>query len=161
MPIQSTQGIYISMIIFQPQQTRQVYSKQHLHDDELPYFISGNKPLILSLNGHKIAPAICYESLLPEHAEQAKQAGVTIYLASVAKSLKGIKKATQYFPTMAKKHQFLVLMANCLGPSDNFIGAGCSSIWSPAGELIGQLDNCTEDVLVIDTDTHVISRILD
>nr|WP_220250464.1 carbon-nitrogen hydrolase family protein [Halomonas montanilacus] len=31
----------IGMVVFQPRAARQAYAKQHLHDDELPYFSSG------------------------------------------------------------------------------------------------------------------------
>src|SRR5688500_3645217 len=40
MPIrqQADAGITISMLIFQPFQPREVYSKQYLHADEIPFF---------------------------------------------------------------------------------------------------------------------------
>jgi predicted amidohydrolase len=44
-----------------------------------------------------------------------------------------------------------VVMSNCVGPSDNFVGAGSSAIWNSQGELVGQLDAKKEGVLVFDT----------
>ncbi len=41
MPVKSNEGILISMLIFQPRTQRQIYSKQHLHADEYPYFVNG------------------------------------------------------------------------------------------------------------------------
>ena len=38
-PIKNESGISISMILFQPQQARQLYSKKYLHADEEPFFI--------------------------------------------------------------------------------------------------------------------------
>ena len=43
--------------------------------------------------GHNLAPAICFESLQPEHAESAASSGADVYLASVAKSPIGVDKA--------------------------------------------------------------------
>jgi predicted amidohydrolase len=52
---------------------------------------------------------------------------------------------------LAKKHNMTVVMSNCVGPSDNFVGAGSSAIWNSQGELVGQLDAKKEGVLVFDT----------
>lgn len=62
-PTRQNAGICISMIIFQLNMPRIVYSKQILHADEYPYFISGKEPIFISYKDHKIAPAICFESL--------------------------------------------------------------------------------------------------
>lgn len=86
MPTNTTAGIHISMLIFQPNGVRQTYSKQQLHADELPYFIAGHKQLILTVAHCKIAPAICFESLQTNHASQAAKLGAAYYVASVAKS---------------------------------------------------------------------------
>lgn len=71
LPTKSELGILISMVIFQPSKTRRTYSKQILHSDEKPYFIEGNEQIILTVKDIKIALAICYESLQPEHSENA------------------------------------------------------------------------------------------
>ena len=65
-PTKTKTGIKISMIIFQPDLPRLTYSKQQLHSDEFPYFENGNRQVILTVEGKKVAPAICYESLQPE-----------------------------------------------------------------------------------------------
>lgn len=155
-PTRGNSGIHISMIFFQPDKQRQVYSKQYLHQDELPYFVPGNKQLILEMKGKKIAPAICYESLLGEHAERVFQLGAEIYLASVAKSESGVKKAFRYYPKLAAKYEIPVLMSNCIGKFDNFESAGQSSLWNKKGELVAQLDGKQEGVLIFDTETEEI-----
>ncbi|RXG11532.1 hypothetical protein DSM03_11226 [Leeuwenhoekiella aestuarii] len=42
MPTKASDGINISMLIFQPNDERITYSKRLLHFDELPYFVSSN-----------------------------------------------------------------------------------------------------------------------
>lgn len=155
-PTRSDRGVRISMIVFEPRKPRQTYSKQHLHSDEHPYFVNGDQQLILTVSGKKIAPAICYESLLPEHSESAFKSGADIYIASVAKSAKGVAKAYKHYPAVAKKYSMLVLMSNCIGPSDDFESVGGSAGWNKQGELLGQLDKEREGILVIDTDTEDI-----
>lgn len=144
------------MIIFQPDKPRQTYSKQQLHSDEFPYFISGNSQTILTVDNLKIAPAICYESLQTNHSENAKRLGTEIYVASVAKSQNGVNKGQQHYPDIASKFSMTVLMANCVGLCDNFESVGQSATWNSKGELIGQLNDTSEGILIFDTYTSEI-----
>lgn len=153
MPTHHEEGNRISMVIFSPNEPRHVYSKQMLHSDELPYFTQGQGQLVLDVGNSRIAPAICYESLQPEHATTAVKAGVTIYMASVAKSANGVAKAFAHYPQIAKQHNMAVVMSNSIGPSDNFIGVGQSSAWTADGTLAGQLDADSEGILLFDTAT--------
>ena len=161
LPTISNAGIRISMIIFQPNKPRQTYSKQYLHADELPYFSPGNHQAIFTINHHKVAPAICYESLLPEHADNIFQLGAEIYVASVAKSAKGVAKAFAHYPSIAKKNSMMVFMSNCTGPCDDFESVGRSSIWDKSGMLLAQLDETAEGILLFDAETRVITRCVD
>jgi predicted amidohydrolase len=154
LPTKSKSGILISMIIFQPNQPRETYSKQIIHTDEKSYFIEGNEQKILTLKGSKIALAICHESLQPEHSKNASELGAEIYLSSVAKSQKGIEKAKGYFPKVANKYSMPVLMSNCIGYCDNFESVGQSSVWDKNGVLIGNLDDQNEGILIYDTESN-------
>ncbi|UII20524.1 carbon-nitrogen hydrolase family protein [Fulvivirga ligni] len=153
---QSEQGVMISMIIFQPDKARKIYSKQILHDDELPYFVQGHEQLIFKVADKSIAPAICYESLQKAHAENVKINGADIYLASVAKSQNGINKAFNHYPTIANEYSMPVIMGNNIGYCDNFMGAGQSAVWNEKGELLGKLSDDKEGLLIYDTLTQEI-----
>lgn len=157
-PTRSKAGIRISMLIFQPNQTRQTYSKQHLHVDELPFFIKGEEERILKIKNNILIPAICYESLLPEHAAKAHDNGANIYFTSVAKSENGYQKASHHYPKIAKEHQMFVSMSNCIGHCDDFESVGKSSIWNNKGELVGQLNDSEEGILVFDTLTEEVIK---
>lgn len=150
-PLREERGIEIGMLVFQPDRERTAYSKQHLHPDELPFFCSGIKPLVLEHRNHVLAPAICYESLQPIHAQQAAESGAQIYLASVAKSERGVAAACNHYPKIAKKHSMTVLMANCVGSADNFIGAGLSAIWNSDGEVVCGSDSTRDSLVAYDT----------
>jgi predicted amidohydrolase len=148
--------IRISMIVFQPNKPRQTYSKQQLHSDEFPYFDVGNEQLLINCNGKNIAPAICYESLQPEHSQNAFKLGANVYLASVAKSVKGIENVFEYYPIIAKHYTIPVLMANCVGFCDNFLSVGQSAVWTKEGKLAGHLNDKTEGILLFDTETEEV-----
>jgi len=157
-PTKTHSGIQISMIIFQPDRPRQTYSKQQLHADELPYFVNGEKQIILTVNNTNIAPAICYESLQIDHSENASKLGAEIYVASVAKSQNGINKAMTHYPTVAKKFAMTVLMSNCVGYCDNFESVGNTSVWTKEGLLLAQLDAKNEGLLIYNSETEEIIK---
>ncbi|HYF02813.1 MAG TPA: carbon-nitrogen hydrolase family protein [Patescibacteria group bacterium] len=158
MPTRSDSGILISMIIFQKDAPRQTYSKQFLHEDELPFFIPGNKQAFLKISNMTVTPAICYESLLPAHAENAFKNGADVYVASVAKSANGVEKAQRHYPEVARRFLKPVVMINSIGPCDNFYSVGTSSVWNSAGELVGQLDDKSEGLLIFDTATEEVTH---
>ncbi|HJV20529.1 MAG TPA: nitrilase-related carbon-nitrogen hydrolase [Sediminibacterium sp.] len=155
-PTKTKSGIKISMIIFQPDKLRQVYSKQQLHSDEFQYFVNGSEQIILTVGNKKIAPAICYESLQTDHSDSASKLGAEIYVASVAKSQNGIDKAMIHYPTIAKKFSMPILMSNCVGYCDNFQSVGKSSVWTKNGNLAGQLDDQLEGILIFDTEIEEV-----
>ncbi|MCF5704390.1 carbon-nitrogen hydrolase family protein [Pseudomonas syringae] len=152
-PTKGTKGTEISMITFQPGLDRTSYSKQHLHFDELPFFTPGSEKLVLSQANFVLAPAICYESLQPSHAAQAAESGAQVYLASVAKSERGVASANSHYPMIAKKHSMTVMMANCIGAADDFVAAGCSAIWNSHGELVCSANAFQEALVAYDVQT--------
>ncbi|MBU2930240.1 GNAT family N-acetyltransferase [Winogradskyella psychrotolerans] len=152
MPTTSTDDIYISMLIFQPHIERVVYSKQLLHDDELPYFSGGTRQTFITINETKIAFGICYESLQRNHFINAKQKGADIYIASVAKSKRGIEVAHNHFSNISKEFNTPILMSNSIGFCDNFLSFGKSAIWNKNGDLINLLDTENEGLLIYDTE---------
>ena len=152
-------GVRISMLVFRPNAARIVYSKQHLHADELPYFVAGNGQITVSGGGQVVAPAICYESLLDTHSQAAAALGATVYVASVAKSAKGIAKADAHYPSIARRHSLHVLMANSVGPCDDFEAVGASAVWNARGELVARLRAEGEGALLLDTATSETTTI--
>ena len=154
MPTNTTNGINISLLIFQPNKERDVYSKQLLHQDEEPYFLAGDKQTILTIKGKQIALGICYETLQEDHFVNTIQKGVDIYIASVAKSKKGVKEASEFFSKKAKAHGLPIMMVNCIGACDDFESAGQSAVWNAKGELVSQLDSNHQGILIYDTETN-------
>lgn len=147
-PLKSENGIYISLILFQPKQARTSYSKQYLHEDEESFFVCGPNTSGVLNTEPPIALAICYEISIPAHAESASQHGASIYIASVAKTLSGVKKAHQRLSEIASEYGMTVLMSNCIGPCDGDIGGGQSAVWNEYGELIEALGEKEEDLLL-------------
>ncbi|MFY7909814.1 MAG: carbon-nitrogen hydrolase family protein [Emticicia sp.] len=156
-PTQFKEHVCISMVIFQPQTSRQTYSKQMLHADEYPYFVNGEQQVFISHKNYKIAPAICYESLQIEHSAYAASNRTNIYLASVAKSAKGVEKANLHYPEIAQHLNLIVLMANLVGPADDFVCTGNSAVWNKEGTLLAQLGDTNEGIIIFDAETQQFS----
>ena len=156
MPIKASDGINISMLIFQPNKERIVYSKSILHPDELPYFVSSNHQPSLKIKGKNISLGICYETLQKEHFVKAKNTNADVYIASVAKPVRGSNKAYLHFSTLAKEFETPILMCNSIGYSDNFVASGLSAIWNKKGELLNQLNEEDQGFLIYDIDTEKI-----
>ncbi len=149
-------GVCISMVLFQANKARQIYSKKYLHASEEDFFISGQSPSNLILNT-KTAIAICYEISIPEHAKTAARSGAEIYIASIVESKDDIDKAHHNLANIAKNYSMTVLMSNCVGQSGIYKCAGKSSVWSNAGRLLGQLNCKDEGILIYDTETQEIT----
>ncbi len=156
-PTRLKAGICISLVLFQPHQVRQLYSKMHLHPDEEEFFICGQKQTGLIGHDGKVALAICYELSVPEHAAGACKNGAKIYIASVAKAVDGIQQATERLAEIAREYSMTVLMSNCVGRLDGCECAGKSSVWDDKGELLGQLDGAGEGIVIFDTETRDVT----
>ena len=158
MPLQTTKGIVIGMLIFQPNAERSLYAKQILHEDELPFFVSGGNDLVLNFEDQKISFGICYESLQRSHFLKANKLGTNIYLASVSKPDKGIAKAYTHFSTLAREFSIPICMVNNIGASDDFMAAGQTAAWNNHGELIDQLDAKRPGILWIDLERKISKK---
>jgi predicted amidohydrolase len=153
-PTRSTSGPRITMFLFQPRKPRLTYSKRYLHPDEEPFFVAGQQIMTLNVNRAVIAPAICYELSVREHSENAARSGASVYMASVAKTAKGLDAAIPALTGIAHQYSMTVLMANSVGECDGCECAGKTSAWNNKALLVGQLNDRDEGVLTIDTDTE-------
>nr|WP_286184921.1 carbon-nitrogen hydrolase family protein [Pantoea sp. Cy-639] len=151
LPLPAIGGVRIGMLVLRPHEAPLSYAKQRLHGDELEFFLPGTQPLVFAVGEHQVAPAICYESMFLGHAEQARAQGADLYLVSVAKTAKGIEEGFAHYPKVARQLGMPVLMANCVGPADVFVGAGQSAAWDAQGQLLASLDHEAEGLLLFDT----------
>ncbi len=96
-----------------------------------------------------MAPAICYESLQPEHADRAVNLGAEVYVASVAKPYDSLENANDYYSSLASRLELPVLLVNSVGPQEDFISGGGSAVWTKHGQLKGKLDVNEEGLLFV------------
>ena len=144
----------ISTLLFRPASEVRIYSKQYLHADEEAFFESGSRSDSLIHENPTVALAICYELSVPMHAQQAIESGATVYIASVAKTARGVDDACQRLSKIAREHSTVTMMANCLGLLDGAECVGRSSAWNRNGNHLMQLETENEGIVVLDDETE-------
>jgi len=158
-PMIDNENVFITMLIFRPDAEVIEYSKQYLYETEADFFTAGNNPVVLPFDEKNIvAPAICYETSIEEHAQNAHDKNANIYIASVLNSVNGIEKDLNRISNIAKKYNMTAFMANYVGQSGGYECAGKSTIWNNKGEIIAQLDGNEEAVLIYNMDTGEIIK---
>ena len=158
-PTRSADGVRVSMMLFQPEETRQLYSKMYLHADEAPFFVPGVQSSGIIGAEKDVALAICHELSVPQHAADAHKNGARVYVASVSKSVAGIESALARLREVARDYSMTVFMANAVGTSDGAECAGRSSVWNSQGELVCQLDGVSQGLIVVDTKTQDVREL--
>ena len=151
LPLHSDTLPFIGMAFFQKDKAVQSYAKQLLHEDEYPYFKAGDKAFMLHVAERNISFGVCYESIQKEHLDKAILAGADVYIASVAKPAEATSKAHDYFVERSKGLDIPLLLCNGVGPSDNFISAGRSTVWKK-GHCLLSLSADREGILFFDTE---------
>ncbi len=144
----------ISTLLFRPMSEIQVYSKQFLHADEEPFFEPGPTSDGMIHANPCVALAICYELSVPMHAQRAIESGATVYIASVAKTDRGVDEACQRLSKIAREYSIVAMMANCLGLLDGAECVGRSSVWNRNGFRLMQLEPASEGIVVLDYQTE-------
>ncbi|RAV98945.1 carbon-nitrogen hydrolase family protein [Pseudochryseolinea flava] len=159
-PIKSSGGVEISLLFFRPRMVPMIYAKHYLHADEEPFFVRGDNTDGIDIHGERVALAICYEISIAEHTQKALVSGAQVFVASVAKTERGITKAHQQLSEIAKAFSVSVLMSNAVGPSEDGICAGASAVFAADGSLMTQLGTDQDGTITFDsiTKTHTLRQ---
>lgn len=150
MPIHTQKGVHICMLSFQPDTVIHRYSKRILHEDELPYFVPSDDSPVVKTKSMTLGLGICYEALQQEHLDLIRKNQVDIFIASVSKPQASTTNAYQILSSFAREAVIPVLLVNTVGPCDNFMSAGLTAVWNPAGELLDQLNPQSQGLLIYD-----------
>ncbi len=155
LPLQTNDGVTIAHLIFEPDGSDQVYSKQFLHPDEIPYFVARREASGIIGVSPKIGLAICYELSVEPHLLQCLAHQAEVYLAAVAKHENGVAEAFQRLAEISKNYEIPTLMVNCFGTYDGMLCAGNTAVWV-RGELKGKLDQTSEGLLFFNTSNQEV-----
>lgn len=151
-PIKVNSQLHIGSFIFMPDKTVSIYTKQFLHQGE-ELFFSPNFDYnpIIEMEDELISFAICADITNPAHPQNAYKNKTTLYLASIFYTPNGIDEGHQQLSGYAKKYSMKILMANYGGPSYKYEAGGKSAFWNNGGALKNQIENQTDELLIVVT----------
>lgn len=139
----------IALLVFRPGAPPAAVEKRHLHADEVPSFSSAEGgPGVLDL-GARVGVAICYEVAVQEHADALAREGLDLYLASVAKTPRGVAEARATLAETARRLGVPALLVNSVGTCEGEPAGGRSFALDRDGQIVAQLGGEVEGVLVV------------
>ena len=121
--------------------------KVWLHGPEQQHFRAGDHPVILDLDGWKIALAICLDAARPVHAGEAAEAGADIYAVSALYSAGEGHRLALHLGARAMDNRMFSVLANVGGTTGSGPSAGGSGFWGPDGRAIRQAAGTGTEVL--------------
>ncbi|ENM3868962.1 carbon-nitrogen hydrolase family protein [Vibrio cholerae] len=126
----------IGTVICFPDGSVQFYSKQYLHEGEDKYFSSGTTDYFFTVNGYKIALAICADFINSAHSQRAKTSGADIYVVSALISVDGFAADSKMLSKIAMRHGFPVVFSNHISETGGWKTCGKSSVWDSFGKIV-------------------------
>ncbi|WP_395402771.1 carbon-nitrogen hydrolase family protein [Arthrobacter sp. UC242_113] len=107
--------------------------KTHLHGDEQSLFEAGQEPLLLDVDGWKIALAICFDAAQPAHSGAAAAAGADVYAVSALYTREEGHRLGLHLGARAMDNRMYGVLANLGGRTPLGLSCGLSGFWGPDG----------------------------
>lgn len=126
----------IGAVVCFPNGNIEFYAKQYLHDGEELYCSLGTEDYCFTVNGYRLALAICADFSAPMHAARAAEQGADIYITSALISESGYEADARILSNIAAQHQIPVLLANHISQTGGWAACGKNAVWNSTGEWI-------------------------
>lgn len=149
----------IGAVICFPDGTREFYAKQYLHEGEGKHCSSGVVDYVFTVNGYRIALAICADFASPEHAQKARELGADIYIASALISERGFEADAKMLSSIAATHGFPVLLSNHISTTGGWAACGNNTVWNASGERVFSSESKEPCVVLCTMADHKIDAI--
>ncbi|MFJ5955785.1 nitrilase-related carbon-nitrogen hydrolase [Paenarthrobacter sp. NPDC092416] len=107
--------------------------KSHLHGSEQELFSAGDGPVVLGIDGWRIAPAVCADAAHPSHAAAAAGAGADVYAVSALYVSGEETRLGLHLGARSMDHRMFGLLANLGGSTSLGESCGRSGTWGPDG----------------------------
>lgn len=153
-PVKGAHGLHLSAIVVdRGGAIERVYHKMYLDPDERKWFVRGERPEQITLDGWKLGLGICYDSSFPEHARGYALAGADAYLLPGAFPLgRSDYRRTVYFPARSLENTIYLAFANYVGEHDGQGYGGMSAIHGPDGRCLDDAGPSGPGIAVVDLD---------
>lgn len=136
------------------------YSKEHLPNygifDEDRYFVSGNIPCVIPVEGIPVGLLICEDVWFPGPIQQAATQGARVILVANASPFEKDKheRRLAILSKQAKQHNVSILYVNLIGGQDEIVFDGGSMAINEHGDLCQLANFFAEGLYSVDIDIH-------
>jgi NAD+ synthase (glutamine-hydrolysing) len=134
------------------------YAKQHLPNylvfDEKRYFTAGSTPLVVELEGVRVAVIICEDAWEAGPARQARDAGAGLLLVTNASPYRDnkLQARQEAFAARHAEAGLPLIYCNTVGGQDELVFDGRSLLMDGAGRIGAPGPLCEEALLLVDFD---------
>ncbi|MFJ4677708.1 carbon-nitrogen hydrolase family protein [Kitasatospora sp. NPDC088783] len=134
----------------------EVYTKEHLYENEQEVFEAGSRGGRFWLDGIGYSLGTCFDNHFPEVAARNAARGCQVHLASSLYGTGGGREERRVLhPAIAKATGMYVVLANHVGPAGPWTGCGGSAVWAPDGTVTAEADESGPRLLVADLEVEV------
>lgn len=136
------------------------YRKTHLFGalDRERFRAGDVLPPPVTLNGLKLALAICYDIEFPELARSYRLQGADVLLVPTANMHPYTSVATTLVPARAEENGLYVAYANYCGEEGELRYCGLSSICGPNGRMLAAADDAAPALILADLDAATLAQ---
>jgi predicted amidohydrolase len=131
---------HIAMLAVDGSGATVAYRKLWPGDEEVRRFSPGDAPAVLEVDGWRLGLAICRDTGVTRHVSETAALGMDAYVAGTVMSPEETMVQDERARRNATGHGVWVAVASFAGATGGGYArtAGCSGIWSPAGEVVAQ-----------------------
>lgn len=136
------------------------YAKMHpfTPSGEKDNYTSGDAPVILEINGLRIAPLICYDLRFPEVFREAGRQGAEAFIVIASWPAARAHHWSMLLRARAIENQAYVVGVNRVGTDPTPLNfTGCSVIIDPSGAVLAEADD-QETILSATLDVEFVGR---
>jgi 5-aminopentanamidase len=123
----------LASLAVHPNGSEEAGFKTHLHGDEEALFTAGPGPAILTVDGWKIALAICFDAAHPLHSAAAAEGGADVYAVSALYTQDEGHRLGLHLGARAMDNRMYTVLANLGGHTPLGPSCGLSGFWGPDG----------------------------
>ena len=158
--------LYNAAAVLANGKVQSIYKKAFLPNygvfDEHRYFASGNRALVLDLDGARVGVTVCEDLWYPGGPGQWAAIGggaelIVNLSASPYHRAKGLERE-RMFETRCVDYNCFLAFCNAVGGQDELVFDGHSLIMDPSGAVIARGRQFQEDLVVADIDVSTASR---
>jgi predicted amidohydrolase len=115
------------------------YRKVHLFGQEHSYFRAGDRYLVATLAGVKVAPIICYDVEFPEPARAVATAGAELLVTIAANMDPYADEHSLCLRVRAMENRVPHVYVNRVGEESGFVFCGASGVADASGRIVAML----------------------